>query len=417
MKTKLFIIAMTTLGMASCASDETTSVLQDDAIEFRTGIGATSRASETVVSTLNDGFGVLALKGEASSTSKEFEFSDIFSKGAQSNVWTSSNEHTWPKYRLNFYAYYPYDANLVGSQTGASLNMQYSGKTTPVIQNFSPATDPKDQVDFVYATNGGLRSNFTSIPLVFKHGLSQIAFKAKNGNDNYIVKVLGVRIGYVKQKADFTYPEGVTAEDLTEDNAKTSRDNLWGFPTSPTIGNYESVFTSATQLGSSELDLSASGSFMIIPQTMDKWTPDESKDGAYLALLIQIVGTGKADAYAKDAIIYPNVSKYTGLPAGYGWAAVPIQADWLPGFKYTYVLDFTDGAGKVDPNKPDPDPDDNTNPAVDPDKPGDDILAHDITFTVKVEAWTALDAKEAPMDEAITTAASTNAAPAQTTGN
>jgi hypothetical protein len=403
MKHKLFIFAIAGLGLASCSSDEVTSTLQDDSIEFRTGMG--TRASETTVTTLNSGFGVLALKGDATSTAKTLEWQDVFKHTDNTGIWKSDDAHSWPKYRLNFYAYYPSDASLIGSTTGATVNLAYSGNAAPIIQNFAPKTSPSDQVDFVYATNGGLRSDFTSVPLTFKHGLAQIAFKAKNENENYTVKVIGTRIGYVTQKGDFKYPSYVTTTSTTE-----STSSLWTFATNPDKVNFEGIFESSpVSLGTDALDLGTP--YMIIPQSCTKWTPDENTKGAYLAVLVQIVGTGKATAYPANEVLYPKVTKYKDLPAGYGWAAVPITADWQPGYKYTYILDFTDGAGKVDPDKPDPDKVDPSGPDPDPDplNPGDDILTHDITFKVTVQAWTEITATNAPMDEAITNATTTSA--------
>ena len=61
--------------------------------------------------------------------------------------------------------------------------------------------------------------------------------------------------------------------------------------------------------------------------------------------------------------------------------AVAIDTKWDAGKKYVYTLDFTNGAGKVDPEKPEP-----TDP-TDPDNPGEDIFGGAIKFTVSVSAW------------------------------
>ena len=113
-------------------------------------------------------------------------------------------------------------------------------------------------------------------------------------------------------------------------------------------------------------------------------------------MLIQIV-----DNEGKQ--LYPAAGmKYTGLPLNYGYAAVPIVGNWEAGKKYTYVLDFSEGAGKVDPDQPEPDPDNSTNPDPDPFEPGDDILGHAIDFTLTVTDWDELEEVNAPMNEAIT---------------
>lgn len=38
----------------------------------------------------------------------------------------------------------------------------------------------------------------------------------------------------------------------------------------------------------------------------------------------------------------------------FGWAAIPVEADWEAGQQYTYTLDFSDGLGLHDPDYPDP---------------------------------------------------------------
>lgn len=112
---------------------------------------------------------------------------------------------------------------------------------------------------------------------------------------------------------------------------------------------------------------------MLIPQQLTAWTPDTDKSntnkGAYLAVKINIT--------TKDgARVYPVASV-----GEYDWAAVAVNTNWQAGQKYTYTLDFSNGAGKVDPEKPTP-----TDP-TDPFKPGEDILGSPIKFTVEVTPW------------------------------
>lgn len=115
----------------------------------------------------------------------------------------------------------------------------------------------------------------------------------------------------------------------------------------------------------------ANDNAMLLPQQLVAWTPETDKkndnNGAYIALKIQIT--------TKDgARVYPATGDYD-------WAAVAINTNWEAGKKYVYTLDFSSGAGKVDPEKPDPiDP-------TDPFKPGEDILGKPIKFTVTVTDW------------------------------
>ena len=68
-----------------------------------------------------------------------------------------------------------------------------------------------------------------------------------------------------------------------------------------------------------------------------------------------------------------------------------INTNWEAGKKYVYTLDFSEGAGKVDPEKPDPaDPND-------PFNPGEDILGSPIKFTVEVSEWEDAGAQDITM--------------------
>ena len=71
---------------------------------------------------------------------------------------------------------------------------------------------------------------------------------------------------------------------------------------------------------------------------------------------------------------------YLSSVGEYGWVAVPVGTNWVAGQKYVYTLDFSNGAGRVDPEKPDP-----TDP--DPFEPGEPILGDPIKFTVTVTPW------------------------------
>lgn len=119
----------------------------------------------------------------------------------------------------------------------------------------------------------------------------------------------------------------------------------------------------------------ANDNAMLLPQQLVAWTsatdPTNNANGAYIALKIQIT--------TKDgARVYP-------AKGDYDWAAVAIGTNWEAGKKYVYTLDFSNGAGKVDPEKKKPvDP-------TDPFNPGEDILGKPIKFTVTVTPWVPAD--------------------------
>lgn len=385
MKKQLLFMALGTLVLASCSMDDPvveTQAADANGISFRTVMG--SRAAETTTANLSE-FYATAIESDGTVYST---FKDVtFTKG-DGDVWSSETTYYWPHTNLRFYAYSP----------ATTIDYDYlANNGQPALDAYSPETDDTSkQHDFIYATNTGLRSDFPShIALTFHHALSQIVIKAKCGSETYEVKVAGIRVGYVNQTGQFTFPEPVL---------NTAPAGSWTNLKSP--GNYSSIPVTPITLATDSklIGTQAQSSIFVIPQTMSRWTPDAADEaaqkGAYLAVLIQL-NQKLADGSVKR--IYP-VKDYQygdGFPSGYAYAAVPINANWVAGKKYTYVLDFTDGAGKVDPDRPDPvDPDpDPENP--DPYEPGDDILGHAIDFTLTVEAWDALSEVDAPMNGAI----------------
>ena len=230
--------------------------------------------------------------------------------------------------------------------------------------DFSPATEIANQKDFVTATASGTRAaNETNgVELSFAHQLSQIEIKAKNTNTGYIYTVVGVRIGKPVSKGTFTFDTNKWTLTTTE---KTNY--AVEYTTPPRILGTEA----ATMMGT------ANNNAMLLPQQLVAWASATDKtnnaNGAYIALKIQIT--------TKDgARVYPAKAK-----GDYDWAAVAINTKWEAGKKYVYTLDFSNGAGKVDPEKPQPvDP-------TDPFKPGEDILGKPIKFTVIVTPWAPAD--------------------------
>lgn len=196
--------------------------------------------------------------------------------------------------------------------------------------------------------------------MTFAHQLSQIEIKAKNTNTGYIYKVVGVRIGKPVSKGTFTFST-----------------NTWSLTTTEKA-NYAVEYTTdprALTAAAATMMGAANDNAMLLPQQLTAWDfktdQTNTKNGAYIALKIQIT--------TKDgARVYP-------AKGDYDWAAVAIDTNWEAGKKYVYTLDFSNGAGKVDPEKPQPvDP-------TDPFKPGEDILGKPIKFTVIVTPWAPAD--------------------------
>jgi hypothetical protein len=319
----------------------------------------------------------------------------------------------WPvDNSLDFYATNldPQNNTLVGPTV--DVNPKYN--------SFKPASAIKDQIDFVYASNKGNRIAFpNSIPLKFKHALAQIEVQAKCGATNYEVKVKGYRLAYVSESGTFTYgdvqmigsptykdtenvePNAGSWSELSSNYVNYSSE-FWGGD-GYTTGAYDGYFDKDDnhyyKLGTTATPILGSGNegyAMVVPQTVSNYDPN-TKKGAYLALLVQI---NKIDASGNiTEAVYPSANKsnpdkriaYDGLPKCYGYVATPVIFNWEAGKKYTYILDLTDAAGYVDPEKPSVvDPDDPSKPGNEDDDKydkEDEVFGHAIKFTVTVSDW------------------------------
>ena len=334
-------MAMTAMLIASCSSDDVVSTNTGRAIDFRTSVG--TRGTETTTDNITK-FWVTAIDKAGANYFSKQEFTK------DGGFFISSPVYYWPAGKLNFAAYSPSETDL-----GDTLTIS---NTTKELKDFSPAAKIADQKDFVTATASGTRADneTNGVELTFYHQLSQIEIKAKNTNAGYVYKVVGVRIGKPVSKGTFTFGA-----------------NTWALTTTEKA-NYAVEYTSAPitlTKDSATMMGTANDNAMLLPQQLVAWTPETDKantnKGAYIALKIQITT-------ASGARVYPATGK------DYDWAAVAIGTNWEAGKKYVYTLDFSNGAGKVDPEKPTPDP-------TDPFKPGEDILGGPIKFKVTVKDW------------------------------
>lgn len=344
--TKQFMfMAMAAMLIASCSSDDVVSTNTGRAIDFRTSVG--TRGAETTTDNITE-FWVTAIDGNNANYFSKQKFTK---DGA---FFTSSPLYYWPAGKLDFVAYSPSETDL-----GATVTIN---STTKTLADFSPAAEIAGQKDFVTATASGTKAdNETSgVELKFAHQLSQIEIKAKNTNTGYIYKVVGVRIGKPVSKGTFTFGANTWALTTTE-----KANYAVEYTTEPRTLTAEA----ATMMGA------ANDNAMLLPQQLTAWVSETDKtntnNGAYIALKIQITT-------ASGAQVYPAKN------GEYDWAAVAIGTNWEAGKKYVYTLDFSKGAGKVDPEKPTPTPDPDK---PDPFEPGDDILGKPIKFTVTVTEW------------------------------
>lgn len=369
MKKNFFLAAVVLAAMSSCSKDEVVEVNNGNAITFRASMDrAVSRGSETNLANLG------AFKVTAVGNGQNY-FTDLSVTDGGGAGWQTATTYYWPSFQLSFFAYAPQN---VGSGTVTISN------TEKKITSFSPNQTVADQKDLVIAYNTGdrLKNETSGVALNFKHALSQIEVKAKCGNSNMKIEVLGVKVMNVSGTADFTFPENAPTE-TSYTLAQGQWDNL-----QEANGNGYMIKGSSpvTLTGEAQSIMMNSGNFMLIPQQLTKWGETPVTTGAYLSVLCRIYSKDGS----KEVLLYPLATSSDNKAEKYGLSAVAIDTNWLPGKKYTYTLTFCgegSGAGRIDPNP------DQSDSAIDP-KPisggngGDLILGAPIKFTVTVDDWT-----------------------------
>lgn len=367
MKKNFLFAAVALAAMTSCSNDEVVNVNNGDAISFRASLDkAISRGAETNLQNLK-AFNVTAVgNGNNYFTNLGVTSED----GGKS--WNTASVYYWPTFDLAFSAYAP-------KEIQEKVNISATGGK---IIGFSPKQVVAEQQDLVVAYNTGNRTDneTTGVPLHFKHALSQIAVQALCMNPKIKIEVKGVRIVNAAATADFTFPTTPTVESSTT----LLPQNLWNnwADKNNLEKAYEIKSDKAIVLGNQPQSLMfTQGNFMLIPQQLEKWEENATKQGAYLSVLCRISSIDGDN----EVLLYPLATASEPQTDKYAYSAVAIDTNWLPGKKYTYTLTFCGkdgGAGRVDPN---PDP---SLPTPLPGKEGGElILGNPIKFTVTVDDW------------------------------
>ena len=361
--TTTLLIAFAALGLASCTEDEPLSFNNGEQISFRPAMG--SRATEVTNANLSS-FYVTSFLGDSPYFNKV-----EFSKGA-GGFYNSLQSYYWPgdNSNLAFYAFSPSLAELFPDDIiseADEADFYNSGDNGLIfnasekkLANFRVADSIKNQVDFItaYATGNRKENEQAGLELTFDHRLAQIEIQAKSSSPAYTYKVVGARIG----RAEF-----IGTFDFTT--------NQWTLDDWHDTAIYDTSCPEVTLTSTPVSIMGAAGNAMLLPQARTPWQPTDDPDNvareAYLSVLVRISAT------ETGAVIYPfpsdtKIDPATNQKRQYAWASIPIATNWEAGKKYVYTLDFTNGAGVVDPDDP---------------TPGKPILGDPIKFTVNVDPW------------------------------
>lgn len=405
------------LALVSCAQEEmirrcTTG--EDDTIIFRASLPSLSLTRDADVGDLSNGIHLTAFTLENSTTDGsdntlvgvDGKLQEHFTKTIEGsgNVFTDP-DCRWPKNRgekegqLEFFAFYPplpESEAISENMPNLENNSKVENDVTTIdykLKNFRIAKDMSEQVDFMTAHNTGSKTKnyFSEVNLEFQHQLSRVVLHAWGSNSNYNVEIAGVRIGGVFTKADFNFKGNSEDKGSWETGDSSERDCVeYIFREGDTVftinkDQHNEETTAASIMGNVEWG-------MVIPSEQSPWDHkndiSNEKGGTYFSVLLRV-----ADKVGKRLYPYPDNSDnmtviyfavhnsgkiisrlYPGDEPNtflteqqqpytpnedeeikdFGWATVPCQTSWQPGFQYTYKLDYSEGVGVHDPQDPNP---------------------------------------------------------------
>lgn len=396
--------------VTSCATDVETDVNVDpagNAISFAPSVGHSTRATETTISNLGN-FAVVArgmhpngvlydsyLIG-AKDGGEIAKFNSLASDN--SGIWQLDRKIYWPASmkRALFIGYTTLKRGSDNVSEGSADDVLGSAKfgvdetDHPNISNFSPLkkdlsetpevisknriwADGENQKDLVVAFEQKDWSIQSTVPLNFRHALTQVSINAIQkdkdvATDNRIVKVKGAWIVNAAKTGT------LTATIKTNSDMSASNETSW--TTTDDKETYGTYYDDIIPLQNNATQDLLAESLMLIPENLNQWDGTEDGTGAYIMLLCRIElkhegGTGHEGADLSDTGIsgdyhyhqlFPvNTEKYDG--SQYGFICVPISTDWGEevadqddckgaGKHYTYTLDICgakSGAGLYPP--------------------------------------------------------------------
>lgn len=413
------LIAATALLFAGCSNDEVVKVYQGEAISFNTQV--LTRATSTTLDNLNafkvyadaKDYPVMFIDGVVATKDTEGE------KGHYNLLKSDGSNFFWPTdvNTIRFWAYGP--AGNTDTKADFEIGSTTINASTQELKDIQPKADLKEggkaHKDLVLAYSEVQRSVATGmrVKLDFKHALSQINIKAKNGSHDKLIYIKGAWLMGVYGKGTLTFKEEETA---TAPNVHSGW-MLWQ-PNTPT--NYGITKDGTVTDNSNPLLLGQntvlmgtdnSSNLMLVPQKRDAYKFSDDKnptptEGAYIMLLCRVVaehpGASHGETTALEATnkhyhqLFPVNEKGDFKDEEFGYTCVPIAVDWIPGRNYTYNLTFcgtNSGAGVYPPTLPDdfkPFEGDNSVTIIDKPsgkKPGEPVLDQPITFEVTIDKW------------------------------
>ena len=350
MNKAIYIYAAAALTLASCSSDEVIRQAERaDTISFRGVVGLNTRAVNMTQDKLeNEGMYVTTFTPDGERLYGETQYT------LTGGAWVSNPPQKWGgNSQLSFFLTSP---KL--SEWATDFELTADNKAQELL--ITIGEDISTQKDYVVAYLPNANKDEFNKPTEahLKHLLSSVVIKAKNTNDAFVYQVKGIRFNGVNRQAYV--------------NLSTESASFRAIDTR----TYELTYSTAVTLNGESQSLMGSAQNAILApqpkegtlaQRWDGYVPPSSLQ-TYISVLVNITSKYGAQVYPAGG--------------GFGWVAIGLPYEWESGKKYVYTLDFSDGAGRVDPN-----PGDAVHPGVGDPALGQPILGKRVKFGIAVSPW------------------------------
>lgn len=273
--------------------------------------------------------------------------------------------------------------------------------------------DISKQFDFVTAEASGERwKDFAGgVELAFSHQLCQVELRAWGNDSEYDFEIAGVRIGNPVVEGTFVFADDsqpIRAKVWENASVKDKVEYIYRNSETSDKGIQKEVYDRIVRINASEHNSAESaaslmgegGCAMVIPTVNSKWegtadpiigTNPYKTDKMYFSILLRAAdsatgtpiypypgnpygmnlvyfatdrtgniiarlypGNEDNEFFTDPDLQHPYVAGEGEEIKDFGWAAVPVDADWSAGRKYTYTLNYSEGIGLHDPGDPDP---------------------------------------------------------------
>lgn len=351
MKKVIFGTALASMALLSaCSSDNelaNVGTTANNAIGFHVvGNKAETRATPITSSNLKSTyFKVFAFTEDGKTFMGSTDFGNeginiSFSGEAENEKWGYTNTNDlryWPETTtpLNFYAINPGSTKAENDpkndiSTYCQWEINNSAQTityTCADEHGSGAKHSNTDVMYAIAKKQIQTTSSGKVIFKFKHILSQVAFKAKTQNADFVVDIASIKLHNPIIGNTFTFP-ATAEEDPTQSN--------WGNTAVAPIGAITIGMDETKNITSAGTDVFTKPT-LFIPQKLTAWTPStKTKEEADNATPKQSYLEISCKIKHKDFCIFGSESSYSTL-------FVPFSADWQPGKRYVYTLIFGGG--------------------------------------------------------------------------